>query len=162
LATRFIHRDLAAPEPVATANGFAFDRDNTLSATLISAAGTQETGYIPNSRIELVTASKAITYADHGKIFLADSTTTVNLSLPATRAGITYTLVVKQLTEDEGHGFDPVAADKIIGNGVTPADGTIIQCTAATDRLGDSLTIVGDGVDGWYITEVTGTWALDS
>ena len=26
------------------------------------------------------------------------------------------------------------------------------------DRAGDAITLVGDGVDGWYITGLTGTW----
>lgn len=162
MATRFLHKGLNAENELGDKVPFSFDRNKNLAAKLFNAAGAVEERFVPLNGIEIVTASKAITYADHGKIFIANSATSVNLELPATKAGIVYTLVVGELTTSEGHGFDPISVDKIIGNGVTPADGTIIQCTAATDRLGDSLTIVGDGVDGWYIIGVTGTWALDS
>jgi hypothetical protein len=55
-----------------------------------------------------------------------------------------------------------VSADLIRGNGITPADNKDLICTQATSRIGDSCTIVGDGVDGWYITAITGTWARET
>jgi hypothetical protein len=57
-----------------------------------------------------------------------------------------YTVVAA----DTGTGIEAAADDKDAIN------------TAATDRVGDSLTLVGDGVDGWYVVGVTGTWARET
>lgn len=162
MATRFIHKGLDVERELGDKAQLVFDRNKNLSSRLNNGAGTDETRFVPLSGVEKVTASKTITYSDHGKTFFADSTTSVVLTLPATKAGITFTLVVEQLTDTSGHAFSPAAADQIIGNGFTPADDKDAICSAATDRVGDALTIVGDGELGWYITAVTGTWAREA
>lgn len=105
------------------------------------------------------TASYTLTTADSGKTFLANGTGTLVFTLPSTALGLTYTIQVMQLPgSGVGTSLSPAAADKIIGNGFTAADDKDAINTAATDRLGDLITVVGDGVDGWYITAVIGTW----
>jgi hypothetical protein len=32
----------------------------------------------------------------------------------------------------------------------------------AGSKVGDRVTIVGDGVNGWYIEEAVGSWAFES
>lgn len=112
--------------------------------------------------VETKTASYTLTAADSGKIFLADGSGTLTFTLPATVKGLEYTIAVKQLPgSGVGTSLSPNANDKITGNGFTPADDKDAINTAATDRLGDLITVVGDGVDGWYITQVIGTWARE-
>lgn len=112
--------------------------------------------------VETKTASYTLTAADSGKIFLADGSGTVVFTLPATVKGLEYTVVVKQLPgSGAGTSLSPNANDKITGNGFTPADDKDAINSAGSDRLGDLITVVGDGVDGWYITQVIGTWARE-
>lgn len=113
--------------------------------------------------VVVVTADTTLTEADSGKIIIINAAAAKVLTLPATAAGLTYTLQHQvATTSGAGHAFSPVAADLIRGNGFTPADNKDAICTQATSRIGDSITIVGDGVDGWYITAVTGTWAREA
>lgn len=109
------------------------------------------------------TANYTLTAEDSGKLFLVNGSDTVVFTLPATAIGLEYTIQVMQLPgSGAGTSFSPNANDKIIGNGFTAADDKDAINTAATDRLGDLMTVVGDGVDGWYITNVIGTWAREA
>lgn len=162
MATRFIHKGLDVEKELGDKVQLVFDRNKNLTSRLNNGAGTDETRFVPLNGVEKVTASKTLTYSDHGKTFFADSTTSVVLTLPATKAGITFTLVVEQLTAASGHAFSPAAADFITGNGLTAVDDKDLICSAATDRVGDTVTIVGDGEDGWFISSVIGTWAKEA
>lgn len=113
--------------------------------------------------VVVVTADTTLTEADSGKVIIINSATSRTLTLPATMAGLTFTLSHQvATTSGAGHAFSPAAADLIRGNGFTPADNKDAVCTQATSRIGDAMTIVGDGVDGWYITSLTGTWAREA
>lgn len=101
----------------------------------------------------------ALTAALSGAVILvtaADQT----LALPATAEGLWYTVVLAAagLSTGAGLAISPVAADQIIGNGFTPADDRDAILAGSGDRAGDALTLVADGVDGWYIVDVIGTW----
>lgn len=160
MPTRYIAKNYPIPDSTSNANGFGFDPSDRLTVNRVKAAtGAADSGIIPISAIETKTASFTISAADHGKTFICDSATTIVATLPATVAGFEVTLVVKQLTTAGGHAFSPAAVDKVLGNGLTKADDADLVCTAATDRVGDLVTLVGDGVDGWYIKAVSGTWA---
>jgi hypothetical protein len=96
-------------------------------------------------------------------VLIASNLTSSIVTLPATAAGLRYTLVVGVLpTSGVGHSFSPAAADKISGNGFTPADNKDAVCVVASDRLGDTITLLGDGVDGWIITSHEGTWTREA
>jgi hypothetical protein len=113
--------------------------------------------------VETKTASYTVTAEDSGKLFLANGSGTVVFTLPATALGLTYTFLVMQLPgSGAGTSVSPAAADKIIGNGFTAADDKDAINTAASDALGDLITVVGDGIDGWYVTAVRGTWAREA
>ena len=158
MATRFVQRGspVAASQTGEHAGIGVKASDNLL---YVNADGTARP--IPTANVEAKTASFTATAAQSGTTFVADSTTSVIVTLPATAKGLRYTLVVGQLTTVTGHSFSPAAADKIMGNGFTAADDKDAICTAASDRIGDAITLVGDGVDGWYITSVVGTWARE-
>lgn len=107
------------------------------------------------------TASFTAVKEDDGAVFIADSATSVAVTLPlaSTCPGARFTVVVGQLTSSGGHGFTPNAADTIRGNGLSKTAGQSVVCSAASDRVGDVLEIVSDGSTSWYIVAVTGTWA---
>ena len=107
---------------------------------------------------EVVTTNRTLTREDNGKTFFADAVDLV-FTLPPTEAGLTFTFITKTLSASTGVQVSPNAADQIIGNGFTPADDKDAINTAATDAVQDTLTIVGDGSLGWYITGIKGTWA---
>lgn len=85
-------------------------------------------------------------------------------SLPATEKGLIFTFVLAAagLSAGTGLGVSPVALDKMMGNGFTSLDNKDAQLPGASDREGDSITVEGDGVDGWYITSVVGTWTREA
>lgn len=108
--------------------------------------------------------SKAAAYTvlaeESGTVFVATAAD-VEFTLPATSAGLWYTFVFKVPSAGVGGQVSPVAADKIMGNGFTSADNKAAINSGATDREGDSITVVADGSDGWFIINLTGTWARE-
>jgi hypothetical protein len=113
----------------------------------------------------LPTQSKAAGYTvlaeESGTVFIATAAD-VEFTLPATAIGLTYTFVFKVPSAGVGGQVSPAAADKIMGNGFTSADNKAAINSGATDREGDSITVVGDGSAGWFIVGLTGTWAREA
>lgn len=112
------------------------------------------TEFITPVRYRAITADLTLTAADDGNVIAFDSTTALTVTLPATRAGLKYTFVLKQLPGAGTHAISPNAVDKIFAPGFTAADGKAIVATAAADGVGDFITLVGDGVDGWYVVAI--------
>jgi len=112
--------------------------------------------------VEVVTktASFTLTREDSGRVFILGAADLV-ASLPPTEAGLTYTFILAAAGLSAGTGFEasPVAADAINGNGLTSTDNEDLTLTGATDREGDFVSLVADGLDGWYITGISGIWA---
>ena len=159
MPTRFLSKNYPVPDSTGNANGFAFDTNDNLKANRVKAStGAADPGYVPINAAELKTANYTVPKADHGKTLIANSGTTINFTLPSTQVGLEFTFVVGAVTASGGHSVTPAAADKIMGNGLTKADAAALVCSAASDRQGDLVTLVGDGVDGWYIKSVVGTW----
>ena len=104
-------------------------------------------------------ADYTLTATDSGALVIVTGVDKV-LTLPATVAGLVYTIVLAAagLSDGTGLSISPNASDKIIGNGFTAADDKDAILAGSGDRAGDAITLVGDGVDGWYITGLTGTW----
>lgn len=165
MATRFIQGNLdldtldserCVPFGVEDDGALAIRRGSTWKGVASSDPGVER---IQIDRFVNATGTTAsLSVADHGATVVCTNAASCIVSLPATQKGLTYTLVVGSLPTGSGHALSPVAADKIIGNGFTAADDKDALCPVATDRLGDTITVVGDGVDGWYITSVIGTW----
>ena len=101
-------------------------------------------------------ASITVTAAQSGTVFVSDTVDAV-YQLPSTAAGLTYTFVAGVLSATTGLSVSPAAADKILT--AAKADNADYVNTAATDVVGDSVTVVGDGVNGWLVVAKTGTWA---
>lgn len=119
-----------------------------------------------------VSTNKTLTLADQGIVqnVIADG---IVITLPSTAAGSTFVIRnggVPVTSGPAGTGSDqsvlvavsPAAADKIQGNGFTAADNKDALNTKDTSQVGDEITLVGDGVDGWNIQECIGTWAREA
>ncbi len=129
--------------------------------------------------VEIVTDDRVITAADHGTIFMI-GTDAKTFTLPATIAGIELTFINIGAAGNNILTISPVIADGVFGNlaashganaDATTADGLVSQASGAANKdwvntkttanQGDRCTLIGDGVDGWFITAGVGVWASE-
>lgn len=113
-----------------------------------------------------LTKSADVTLAstDSGYVIFVD-TDAFTITLPATAAGFTYTIVNAGVSGVDATAIitiSPNASDKIQGMGLTAADNKDLINTKATAKVGDFVTLVGDGSDGWLIQAVKGIWAREA
>lgn len=106
------------------------------------------------------TAAHTVLASESGTTFITGAVD-LKFTLPPTAAGLRYTFLVKTLSTSTGCQLSPDSDDKIMGNGFTAANDKDAINTAGTDAEGDMMTLVGDGVDGWLIEAVLGTWARE-
>lgn len=121
-------------------------------------------GHRPSLDYQSVGASVTLTAADSGKVF-TNSAADVVYTLPAADAstkGCFYKFVTLTVSGGTGVSISPAAADKIQGTGLTAADNKDLINSGATDAVGDAVTLVCDGVDGYIVTEIIGTWAREA
>ena len=110
--------------------------------------------------VNLAAATQDLTAAQSGQRFVGavDAVFTLPAAASATK-GVSYEFETGAVSAGTGLSISPAAADHIRGNGLTSTDDKDLVNTGATDRLGDSVRIYCDGVDGWVIEAVVGTWA---
>jgi len=116
--------------------------------------------------VETLTDDKTLTLVDSGKVFLI-GTDAKTVTLPSTVKGIEYTFVNSGADGNNIITLSPAAADGIFGTLTLAASVVQMAGTADTDLIntkstalkGDSVTLVGDGVDGWAIVASSGIWA---
>lgn len=101
-----------------------------------------------------ITANRTLTADESGSVVICNAADLV-VTLPATQAGLVYTIITKVASAGTGTSVSPNAADKINAK----ADDADLVNSGATDAVGDAVTVVGDGTDGWLTSEVVGTWA---
>jgi hypothetical protein len=119
--------------------------------------------------VETITASTTLTYNDSDKIILIGTDELV-VTLPATVAGLRYTVLNSGANGNNIITISPNASDKIMGSFVeggvnitmSGTDNKDIVNTKSTAKKGDYITLVGDGVDGWYIEKAKGIWTEES
>lgn len=112
--------------------------------------------------VNLAAATQALTADQSGQTFVG--AVDAVFTLPAAGAGtkgVFYTLICGALSTGVGLSASPAAADAVVGNGLTAVVDKDLINTGATDRLGDSVTILCDGVQ-WVITAIIGTWAKEA
>jgi hypothetical protein len=112
-------------------------------------------------QLVIKTANFTVTAADSGKVYLLAAADIV-VTLPATEAGLEYTFITHTVSAGTGASVSPAAADAIHGKGLTSVDNKDLINTGATDAEGDSVTLVGDGVDGFWVVAANGTWAKEA
>ena len=142
----------------------------TLSGTTTISGDASFTGATNGLRttpeIQLTGTGDTLLAAESGKIIIATkASATQTFVLPAaTVAGCTFTFKC-------GHAsgeilIDPAGSDVIqakatndAGADITPAGGTGIKNTAASNIIGDYITLVADGVSKWYTVAQSGIFA---
>lgn len=96
---------------------------------------------------------------DNGKRFELELLTGMDVALPAVSSankGMQVTFINALLPTSNVYKISPASGDRI---GYL-ADDAEFQNTAATDALGDLVTLESDGVDGWIVINKIGTWAV--
>lgn len=144
----------------------ANDTTNQVGMTLFSQGGIV---------YENIDTNKTLTAADSGVVqnVIADG---ITITLPATVVGMVFTIrnggVPASSSVGSGTGSDfsalvtiaPNASDQINGLNVTGADNKALLNTKATSKVGDFVTLVGDGTAGvgWNVLYARGIWARAS
>lgn len=100
---------------------------------------------------EAVAEAKTLDEGDNG--IVQNVTATATVTLPSTVVGYTYPIRVG--AEGITVTVSPAAADKIMGNGFTSADNKDLVFTS--QPAGSLVVLVGDGVNGWVVSEISGT-----
>ena len=133
--------------------------------TLPNATGTVALTSGGVSSYTLDTDNVTLTSADCGEVH-AIATDAKVYTLPSTVAGCVFTFINAGAATAVLLSIDPAAADKIGGScdavNIAGVDGEKFNNTKASSIKGDSATLIGDGVDGWYITACNGVWAEET
>lgn len=125
---------------------------------------------LPDGRMAVnVTENKTLAIKDQGYVqnVITDG---IALTLPATVVGYTFTARnggVPKSNAPAGTGDDascivkiiPSTSDLIAGIELTASDDDTINNTKATAKVGDEITLVGNGTTGWNVLRVSGIWA---
>ena len=133
-------------------------------AELVIASGgkiTQEAGGAIVAPVAIKTLDYTVLASESGTIFKI-ATDAKTFTLPATEAGLRYTFINSGADGAVLLAISPAAADAIHGRALTSVDDKDLLNTKATAKEGDAVTIIGDGVDGWFIVAVEGIWAKES
>jgi hypothetical protein len=106
-----------------------------------------------------LTGNKTVAEADCGIAQVVNATATI--TLPSTVVGMVFIIEVGQTSTGAVPtvNVSPAALDKIMGNGFTSADN---KDAIGAGRVGDRIVLVGDGVNGWFVQEVRGTWTREA
>lgn len=128
---------------------------------------------LPDGRTAVdVTEAKTLAITDQGVVQVV-KTDAIAVTLPATVVGYSFTVMNggdAPTGAPTGAGGNesclvelaPVAADLIAGGQITAADDKSYLNTKATARVGDEVTVVGNGTTGWNITHQKGIWAREA
>lgn len=121
---------------------------------------------------ENIDTAKTLAVADNGVVqnVIADA---ITITLPSTSAAGLYYFTIRNggvpasSSVGAGTGSDgtalvtvaPAAADKISGLAFTATDNKAALNTKLTSKVGDFITLMSDGVDGWTVIAARGIWA---
>lgn len=131
---------------------------------LVVASGgkiTQEAGGAIVRPVALKTLDYTVLASESGTIFKI-ATDAKTFTLPATEAGLEYTFINSGADGAVLLAISPQAADAIHGRALTSVDNKDLLNTKVTAKEGDTVTLAGDGVDGWFIVAVEGIWAKEA
>lgn len=131
-----------------------------------------EVGEVEKVYAVVVSDNTTLTSNDSGKIILV-GTDAKTITLPASKAGLTFTFVNIGAAGNNILKVSPVSTEGISGtvtlaSSVVVLDGTVNKAainTKATSVTGDSLTILGTGLTGtkaWVVLSSTGIWAREA
>lgn len=128
----------------------------------------QTTADVRNDRRSYLDIDTAKTLADTDCGIVQNVIKTLTITLPSTVVGYCFTIRnggtlittggPKGAKGDGGATVTvaPASVDKIAGLGFTATDNKAAINT--TGNIGDELTLIGDGVNGWMVVSSKGTW----
>jgi hypothetical protein len=148
VATRWINKGPTA-EGTGNAHGFSANDDG-----VIIHHNGEMFGVINSDKIWPLDkpGNRPVTGFNSGTNFVTEIAAPVNIQLPPTKLGYKYTLYVGFVGGP--HTLTPNAVDKFLMG--SKADGIALSGGTA---VGDFVTVVGDGKQGWLVTAFKGTWA---
>lgn len=117
----------------------------------------------PKVSIDFITktADYTVLVTDSGAKF-AIATDAKVFTLPSTDKGLVYQFWNTGADAAVLLSVSPAALDRIQGGGIAGgADNKDYQNTKATAKKFDMLEIVGNGADGWTVTQKQGTWVAE-
>lgn len=103
------------------------------------------------AEVAAVTGNKTLAEGDSG--IVQNVTATATVTLPSTGANFAFVVRVGALGITVT--VAPAAADKIMGNNFTSADNKAMIFTS--QPVGSFVKLSYGGVDGWVVTEISGT-----
>lgn len=120
------------------------------------------TGLEPRAPInETVSANKTLDAEDVGK-WMEVNTDAVVITLPATAAGLVFRIRNVGADGAVGINVSPQALDKIMGPDIAGVDNKDLINTKATAKKGDYVILIADGVNGYFVLDINGTWAAEA
>lgn len=137
-----------------------FSGNNTYSG-ISTFSGTQIfSGLKVGQKVTTVADDATLAATDCGSIqnVTVDAKT---VTLPATAVGLVFTIRNGGADGAVLVTVSPNANDKIQGIGFSAADNKDALNTKATAKQGDFITLLGDGVDGWFVVDCVGTWVRE-
>lgn len=149
--------------------GSKYANDLPVKAPLQAIAGKAFDGV--NPKFTILTDNATLTEDQSGEV-IGIGTDAKVISLPATKAGLKYTIINTGAAGNNIVTISPVAADGISGT-ITLAASVVVDAgvvnkdlinTKATATAGDCVTLLGTGVAGttaWIILSSTGIWAAE-
>lgn len=145
---------------IALAANVAVYKEQGGAKLVVSAGGEIEIqdGGAVTTPVEVVTADVTATAALSSKTFIVNGRDKV-ITLPPTEAGVELCFAVMAVSTTTGFSISPDSVDAI--HYVTSTDDKDLINTAATDVEGDSVCLIGDGAEGWWIRSIDGTWAKE-
>ena len=118
-----------------------------------------------NANTSELTSDTTLADSNSGMTYMVTGQSDIAITLPATAVGYYFKVVNAEL---EGTGarqllsIDPNANDCIFGGEMTNVDNKDLVNTSETSHYGDCVELVADGVSGYYITRLVGTWAKET
>jgi len=109
---------------------------------------------------EVLTDDKTLDAQDVGKVMCMDADAKT-FTVPATVAGLEFILCNIAADGTALLSVSPNASDKLMGADVAGVDDKDYQNIKATQNRWDWMRIVGDGADGFFVTDTNGTWAQE-
>lgn len=110
---------------------------------------------------EVKSADYTVDAQDNGKVIFID-TDAKTITLPATVVGYNLTFVNLGAYGTVAINLSPNINDKIMGPNIAGNDNKDLINTKATAKRGDFVSLLGDGVNGWHVTRMRGTWAEEA
>ena len=125
---------------------------------------------LPDGRLAVdVTSNKTLAAGDMG--IVQNAIGDVVFTLPATAAALQFTVrnggakvhadgPAGAVDNDATVSISPASADQLIGNGFTAADNK--DAVNTDGNVGDEMTVLADGTNGYHMVAIRGTWTREA